>query len=122
MKNQVIKTIGFVAGIAHVSITLAGNAAKAITDFTAEKIAQGEGYLVSKIDSTRDPVEVAKLREEKTREFRIKAAEKIYTQKRIIQENLKKQKQKFTKQPAPVLVQADANVLSDDDRAQMATE
>lgn len=90
MKNKVIKTIGFVAGIAHVSITLTGNATKAITDFTAEKLAQGEGYLVSKIDSTRDPVEIAKLREEKTRAFRLKAAEKIYAQKRIIEEKLKK--------------------------------
>lgn len=93
MKNQVIKTIGFVAGVTHVSITLAGNATKAITDFTAEKLAQGEGFIVSKIDKTRDPEEVAKLREEKTRAFRIKAAEKIYTQKRIIEEKLKANKE-----------------------------
>lgn len=92
MKNKVIKTIGLVAGVTHVSITLAGNTVKAITDFTADKLAQGEGFIVSKIDKTRDPVEIAKLREEKTRAFRLKAAEKIYAQKRIIEEKLKNMK------------------------------
>lgn len=77
VKKATVQTVQTVSSVLHVGITVTGNVVKSITDHTAHNIAKAEGYLVSKIDSTRDSYEVQMLREEHTQNKMLRAAKAI---------------------------------------------
>lgn len=111
MKKYLLKTVSTTSAVLHVGVTVSGNMVKAITDYSASKIAQAEGYLSSKIDNTIDSVEVAKLREEKTSQKMAKAASIIYEKRKALEEYINSKKPAG---PAP-----EPMTMSAEDQAEM---
>lgn len=59
-------TVSNIVMPAHLTIIVGGELVNATTQIIGKKLASAEGYLVSKIDPSRDSKEVASLREETT--------------------------------------------------------
>lgn len=100
MKKQTIKTIGFISSALHIGLTVTGNTVKATTDLLSHQVAQSEGFLVEKIDPSRDRAEVALLREEATKKALAEAARRIKERKDMILNAGKKPATKMPKKRA----------------------
>jgi hypothetical protein len=79
----------------HMGVILVGDGTKAITDFAAHKLAQGEGYLVSKIDKTKNAEAVTAQREFMTACALKKAGDYVQEQDRKLRDYLNRSKKQL---------------------------
>ena len=109
-KKVLLDTVNGVAMTTHMTVILGGNLVKATTDSIGDGIANAEGYLVNKIDKTRDKAEVAKLRKESTDNAFAKTAMFLHEKNQQAREFL--EKSKLTMKKAVVKIEEATGMLS----------